>query len=110
MQFLGQPSPGREAVIGESTAQGYTAVWVATAGGCWVVGLGSRLFEREVMRGGRTARVTLREGANNFNLLNEKLRVASEAVNVSVTVPLSEKSATELSARTVDAAPSGAMS
>ena len=51
MQFLGQPSPGREAVIGESTAQGYTAVWVATAGGCWVVGLGSRLFEREVMRG-----------------------------------------------------------
>lgn len=38
------------AVIGERTAQGYTGVWVATCCDCWVVGLGSRLFEREVMR------------------------------------------------------------
>eukprot|EP01046_Picozoa_sp_COSAG06_P005459 COSAG06_NODE_244_length_19215_cov_20.256853_12_plen_1068_part_00 len=38
------------AVIGERTAQGYTGVWVAVASDCWAVGLGSRLFEHEVMR------------------------------------------------------------
>jgi hypothetical protein len=37
-------------VIGERTAQGYTSVWIATCGACWVVGLGSNLFEHEVMR------------------------------------------------------------
>lgn len=38
-------------MIGERTAQGYTSVWIATCGDCWVVGLGSNLFEHEVMRG-----------------------------------------------------------
>ena len=37
-------------MIGETTAQGYTGVWIATCDNCWVVGLGSRLFEQEVMR------------------------------------------------------------
>ena len=38
------------AVIGEMTPQGYTGVWIAVCDNCWAVGLGSRLFEQEVMR------------------------------------------------------------
>jgi hypothetical protein len=46
----GSSAAAAAAVIGERTAQGYTGVWVAIASDCWAVGLGSRLFEHEVMR------------------------------------------------------------
>ena len=53
-------------MIGERTAQGYTSVWIATAGNCWVVGLGSRLFEHEVMRATDPSPPTFSDGLRYF--------------------------------------------